>query len=321
MADKVIVIGGSGFIGTRLVDSLIANGDDVIIFDKKPSPAHQAITKLGDVRDLDSLRSACEGRSLIYNLAAEHRDDVRPATLYNEVNVGGAETVCKVAEEHNISRIVFASSVAVYGPSQSALSENSPHNYINEYGESKSRAELVYKKWQLKKSRRSLVIVRPTAIFGPGSNGNLNNLILQIKAGRFIMVGTGTNKKSIGYVSNVADFMLYVKSYGPGLYTFNYADKPDFTMNELVRIISQGLGIVRTRGTHLPRWLGFALGSAFDVFSKISGVQLPINRNRVKKFCASTEILSENAFATGFCPKYTMEHALYLTIQEYKCHL
>lgn len=178
MADKVIVIGGSGFIGTRLVEALIASGDDVVVFDKKASLTYPSLTRLGDVNDFDSLLVACRGRNLIYNLAAEHRDDVRPASLYNQVNVGGAETVCRVAEKNSISRIIFASSVAVYGPSQEALTEVSPRNYISKYGESKSRAEHVYKRWQDGMSGRSLVIVRPTAIFGPGSEGNVLNLIL-----------------------------------------------------------------------------------------------------------------------------------------------
>ena len=51
----------------------------------------------------------------MYNLAAEHRDDVRPRSLYDEVNVEGAKNVCRVAEEKGINRIIFTSSVAVYG--------------------------------------------------------------------------------------------------------------------------------------------------------------------------------------------------------------
>ncbi|HRW59451.1 MAG TPA: NAD-dependent epimerase/dehydratase family protein [Defluviicoccus sp.] len=317
MADKVIVIGGSGFIGTRLVEALIANGEDVLIFDKKASLTHHSITTLGDVNDLDSLRVACKGRNLIYNLAAEHRDDVRPASLYNEVNVGGAETVCLVAEENSISRIIFSSSVAVYGPSQKALTEESPHNYISKYGESKSRAEHVYKRWRDGKLDRSLVIVRPTAIFGPGSKGNVHNLILQIKSGRFVMVGAGNNKKSIGYVSNVADLLVFLKSCGPGLQIYNYADKPDFTMRELVTLISQGLGRKSAVAITLPEWLGFTLGSYFDIISKVIGAKFPINRERVEKFCSSTEIDSQNAFATGFVPKYTIGKALQLTVQDY----
>lgn len=317
MADKVIVIGGSGFIGTPLVEALLANGDDVLIFDKKPSLAHPSITKLGDVNDLDALRIACHGRNLIYNLAAEHRDDVRPASLYTEVNVGGAESVCKIAEEGCISRIIFSSSVAVYGPGQDALTESHPHNYSSKYGESKSRAEDVYKRWQDCKQDRSLVIVRPTAIFGPGSKGNIHNLIVQIKSGKFIMVGSGNNKKSIGYVCNLAEFLVFSKSCGDGVHIYNYADKPDFTMHGLVKLISRKLAKKRSAAINIPEWAGVTVGTVFDVISKATGAQFPINRERVKKFCSSTEIDSQRAFATGFAPTHTIENALDLTIKIY----
>lgn len=317
MADKVIVIGGSGFIGTRLVEALIASGDDVVIFDKKASLTYPSLTRLGDVNDFDSLLVACRGRNLIYNLAAEHRDDVRPASLYNQVNVGGAETVCRVAEKTRISRIIFASSVAVYGPSQEALTEVSPHNYISKYGESKSRAEHVYKRWQDGKSGRSLVIVRPTAIFGLGSEGNVHNLILQLKSGRFVMVGDGKNKKSIGYVCNVADFMAFVRSRGLGLHIFNYADKPDYTMRELVKFILHVLDGKSAPAINIPEWLGLYVAILLDFIGQHTGARFPINRERIEKFCSSTEIDAQNAFATGFAPRYTIEEALQLTVKDY----
>lgn len=96
----VDVIGGSGFIGSRLVRRLLANEKiSVRITDKSPSKLYPGLVKLGDVRSIDQLRDSISNHSVIVNLAAEHRDDVRPLSLYTDVNVDGAKNICTVASE------------------------------------------------------------------------------------------------------------------------------------------------------------------------------------------------------------------------------
>ena len=78
---------------------------------------------------------------------------------------------------------------------------------------------------------RSLVIVRPTVVFGEGNRGNVYNLLRQIASRRFLMFGDGRNKKSMAYVENVAAFIEYSLSFKKGVHIYNYIDKPDFDMN------------------------------------------------------------------------------------------
>ena len=110
----ICVIGGSGFIGTRLCKRLMQAQEDFFIVDKKQSQTFPEKTVLCDVRNLNDLKKTIEG-NVIINLAAEHRDDVRPKSLYREVNVKGAENVCQIAEEKGIDKIIFTSSVIVIG--------------------------------------------------------------------------------------------------------------------------------------------------------------------------------------------------------------
>jgi nucleoside-diphosphate-sugar epimerase len=106
------VIGGSGFIGTRLVRRLRSKEQlSVQITDKAPSKAHPDLVTLGDVRSVEQLRESIANQSVIVNLAAEHRDDVRPLSLYDEVNVGGARNICAVASEKGVRTIIFTSTV------------------------------------------------------------------------------------------------------------------------------------------------------------------------------------------------------------------
>ena len=83
----IAVIGGSGFIGTRLCEILRESGVDFRIIDKQMSRYFPDQTEICDVRDIEGLIRATRGASTIINLAAEHRDDVTPRSLYDEVNV------------------------------------------------------------------------------------------------------------------------------------------------------------------------------------------------------------------------------------------
>jgi len=87
---KVLVTGGSGFIGARLVAALLDAGHTVTIYDKRQSELFPDLNIVADVRDKLALASACKGMDVIYHLAAEHADNVRPPTLYYDVNVKGA---------------------------------------------------------------------------------------------------------------------------------------------------------------------------------------------------------------------------------------
>ena len=131
---KILVLGGSGFIGTRLVDLLLEAKHEVTIGDLVKSEKYPALWKHCDVCVDDDLRSVMPGHDCIVNLAASHRDDVRPISLYTRNNVEGAEHVCKIASELGIHLIVFTSSVAVYGFPKYAYNEDGPKEPFNEYG-------------------------------------------------------------------------------------------------------------------------------------------------------------------------------------------
>ena len=236
MNANITIIGGSGFIGTRLCQRLQLSDSDFSILDRAPSSTFPNIVSLADVRNLEQLRDQMSEYSIIVNLAAEHRDDVRPLNLYHDVNVTGAENICTVATEKNVKTIIFTSTVAVYGFAQIGTDETGKIAPFNDYGRSKHEAELVFKAWQSEApDERTLVIIRPTVIFGEQNRGNVFNLLRQIASGKFIMIGKGKNRKSMGYVENIAAFIEYSMSFKPGVYVYNFIDKPDYTMNSLVK--------------------------------------------------------------------------------------
>lgn len=312
----VSVVGGSGFIGTRLSGRLNSNSDfQFQIVDKVHGHTFPEQTTLADVRSVEQLRASIREHDVIVNLAAEHRDDVRPLSLYEDVNVGGAWNLCTVAREKRVSTIVFTSSVAVYGFAPVGTDESGKITPFNDYGRTKFEAEEIFREWQAEAPKdRTLVIIRPTVVFGERNRGNVYNLLWQIASGNFIMIGSGENRKSIAYVENVAAFIEFSMSFEPGVHTYNFIDKPDFTMNQLVGVVKLNLGQSEKLRLSLPFVVGYAIGKVFDMVAAVTGKRLAISSIRVKKFCANS-VYNTAVDETGFVPPVPLSEALKQTIQ------
>jgi len=307
---NILVTGGSGFIGTNLVTDLLKEGHKVTIYDKQRSETYPNYCIIGDIRDKEQLTQSMRGVDAVYHLAAEHRDDVQPTSLYYEVNVGGAENMVYALKENNVKRLTFTSTVAVYGLNSGEPNEDSPIKPFNDYGKSKYKAEIIFNKWADSDHTHCLITVRPTAIFGEKNRGNVYNLLNQIASNRFIMVGNGKNKKSMGYVLNCSKFLTFLLKTAPGKYVYNYADKPDLRIDELVSITKNALGKRSDLSFRFPYMIGLLGGYAFDFLAKVTGKTYPISSIRIKKFSADTVINTDKLQNTGFIPSYTLAEGL-----------
>ena len=312
MVGKITIIGGSGFVGTNLCRQLHLKQQDFEIIDLKMSNQFSDKCKIADVRDVSSLRETITG-DLVVNLAAVHRDDVRDKLEYHRTNVVGAENVALVCEEKGIKKIVFTSTVAVYGFAQPGTNEHGAINPFNEYGQTKFEAEEKLRKWQAD-GENSLIIVRPTVIFGEGNRGNVFNLLNQIASGKFLMVGKGQNKKSMAYIGNIVAFLEACIATEQKYGVYNYVDTPDLTMNELVSQVRAQLKGQIGVGPRLPYWLGMILGYAADLVAYVSGKNLPVSSIRVKKFASSTQFQSAAVNLDDFQAPFSLSQGVERTL-------
>ena len=281
------VIGGSGFVGSLLLQEI--KDAPVCNLDKKPSPFFNEITSLGDITKKEDLIFDKKILSVVL-LAAEHRDDVSPISLYYDVNVQGTKNVLKAMDKAGVKNLILTSSVAVYGLNKTNPDENHIHDPFNHYGKSKWQAELAIKEWyDNDPSGKSITIIRPTVIFGERNRGNVYNLLKQIISGKFLMIGKGKNKKSMAYVGNIVALIKNrLEKSEPGFHIFNYADKPDFSMTELTQLIEKKMNIKLSK-KRIPFWIGMLAGYGFDLISLLSRKNLIISSVRIKKFCATTQ--------------------------------
>uniref|UniRef100_UPI0040471CE3 NAD-dependent epimerase/dehydratase family protein n=1 Tax=Roseivirga sp. TaxID=1964215 RepID=UPI0040471CE3 len=311
--NDVLVVGGSGFVGSRLIQEL--ESIRVQNFDKNPSPFFNESTTIGDIRRKEDFSSLHLHIDQIVLLAAEHRDDISPISAYYDVNVQGTRNVLDFMDKRGIKKLIFTSSVAIYGLNKTNPSEDHYQDPFNHYGRSKWQAEEMIREWyDLDPKDKSVTIIRPTVIFGERNRGNVYNLLRQIANGRFLMIGSGQNKKSMAYVGNVVAFIKYrLSKCEKGYHIFNYTDKPDYNMNELVALIEETMNISIPK-QKIPYYLGMLGGYGADLLAFITRRKSLISAVRVKKFCATTQFDATKAHSTFNAP-YSLSQGLNSTLK------
>jgi hypothetical protein len=147
-------------------------------------------------------------------------------------------------------------------------------------------------------------------IFGEKNRGNVYNLLNQLSSGKFIKVGKGINRKSMAYVLNLTGFLATLLEFEPGQFVYNYADKPDLRMNELIDIFYNTVGQNHKNNFKIPYALGLMGGYGYDLLAKITGKTYSISSIRIKKFCADTVVSAEKVKDTGFIAPYLLTDGL-----------
>jgi hypothetical protein len=103
-------------------------------------------------------------------------------------------------------------------------------------------------------------------------------------------------------------------SFNPGLHIFNYIDKPDFTMNDLVATVNHMLSRKKRYHVKIPYRIGLLIGKGFDAIGAISGRRFAISSIRVKKFCANS-VYNTAIDQTGFIAPVALHHAIRNTVR------
>jgi len=299
---KILVIGNSGFIGKFLIPRLIKERIDIVGFDlKKPQDNFKFIQ--GDVLNREKLEMVIQSNKIdtIIHLAAKHHDFGISEQEYFETNVKGTENILKCATKFDIKKIVFFSSVSIYGKGKKGYyNERLNPSPVTPYGNSKLFAEKLIEKWTEEDKKRSAVIIRPAVVFGPYNYANMYRLIDSIYRGRFIFVGKGNNVKSVAYVENLVEAIIFLlRRMRSGVEIYNYSDYPQLTTDQLVEVISQNLNRHVPR-LKIPLGLVVVMASIFDSLGRLTGYDFPVTAYRIKKFNTTTYCDSEKIRKVGF---------------------
>jgi len=265
---KSLVTGGSGFLGSHLVEALVARGEEVRALVRPTSrTAHLASLGVelayGDLSDPNSLRAAVGDVERIYHCAALAAD-WGTWEAFRAANGTGVRNLLETAVAAGVSKFIHVSTTDVYGHPDYPADESAPYRKRGwPYGDTKIEGEQLA--WTYHHEHGlPVTVVRPVNIYGPRSTTFVVEIVELLKSGSMIHVGDGRKPAGLGYVTNVVDVLLRAadseKSTGQA---YNASDGSDVTWRQYVDRLAQIVGVPRPRLV-IPRRLAYMAGWAME---------------------------------------------------------
>ena len=296
-----IIFGGSGFIGSHLAEDLKSQSYSVVIADLAKPFGNSFQFLQCDVRKRIEIKLA-QTPNLIFNLAAVHRTPGHSPGEYYETNIQGADNVTNWASENGIKKIIFTSSISVYGPNIELLDESCSTDPVSDYGKSKLMAEEIHRQWQSEDPQsRSLVICRLAVVFGRGERGNFTRLAKALKGHYFFFPGSRETRKASGYVKDATRSLIFFAEKDIKQIVYNFSFPKNYTIGEICDTFCQ---IAKyTNPISLP------VAKAGKILSTMSGPLGSLGQ-RLVKLVLPTNIAPAKLQEFGFRWSFDLESAL-----------
>ena len=210
---RAFVTGGTGFIGSRVVQRLVERGNDIVCVVRRPENAGElqemGVTLVtGDITDRESMREGMAGADVVFHLAGWYEVGLPPGAQerMEQINVAGTENVLGLAVELGIPRIVYTSTVVVLGDTHGLVVDETYQRdspFISAYDRTKHQAHQIAQHYIAQGA--PIVIVMPAVVYGPGDHSVIGEYLgLQLRRLLPIVVGADTGF-SLVHVDDVAE--------------------------------------------------------------------------------------------------------------------
>lgn len=322
---SVLVTGATGAVGPLVVEAFRAAGYSIRTLSIDPPPVgawpDDVETLIGDVTDVSAVRAAMQGAESVIHLAALLHVVNPPIALqekYERINVGGTSNVVAAAIQAGVRRLVFFSTIAVYGQSNGRiLTEDTPPYPDTFYARTKLAAEKIVLEAKGVDGGRIGAVLRLGTVYGSRVKGNYQRLVHSLARGRFIPVGNGSNRRTLVYDKDVARAAVLAAIHPDAAgRIFNVTDGQFHTMKAIVETLCGALGRRSPRLT-LPAGPVRCLAGLLEDCARLCGLRSPIVRATVDKY---TEDLAVDGrrFHTriGFVPQYDLAAGWQETVAE-----
>lgn len=323
---KVLITGGTGFIGSRLALKCLDGGDDVRVLGRANNSREAQNAKLLEekgaevelcsVTDRERLLELLKGIDVVYHLAAAQHEANVPDRVFWDVNVTGTRNMVEAALEAGVKRFVHGSTIGVYGASlDGRINEWSPLRPNNIYGVTKLEGEKVVRSFQ---EQLPVTIIRISETYGPGDL-RLLKLFKGIKKGIFFIIGKGENLHHLLYIDDLLDGLsLAATSPSAVGNVFVLAGKEALTTNDMTATIAEQLG-KKVPAFHSPLFIFMTLAFIMEGVFRPLRIQPPLHRRRMDFFRKSFVFSQENASETlGFEPKVGFGQGVMKTVRWYE---
>lgn len=321
---KILVTGGTGFIGGYFVPMLLEKGHKVrlIVRDEekvKKQFGNKVEYHIGDVTDKESLKGCCDGIDVVFHLVAKSGNELPTKEnfeLFRRINVGGTENI--LAECGNVKKFIYVSSTAAMGlVNDNPITEKSTCKPYLTYQVTKCEVEELIKK----KCQEGFpgIIIRPTKVYGINEKEySYLTLAKLVKKGMFLKIGSGHNYTSNVYVSDFTQALTNLVDRGVLGETYIISSDASIDFIESGKIISEELG-AKLRVVKVPACIMVAAAAVEErLFIMLGKNPIVTKRNIQMTIQDRVYDISKAKREIGYEPKMTMENGIRTVIRWYR---
>jgi nucleoside-diphosphate-sugar epimerase len=325
---KLLVTGGTGFIGSHLAEEGRRRGAEVVVLGLTEWPEERANAELlrgmgvevlaGSITDAGLCRRAAQGATHIFHLAVAMREGGKSDEFFESINLDGTRHLLEAARSQQVERFVYCGTIGIYGHRAPGItSENSPLAPGNIYERTKVSAERLVREFA-EQCGLPAVILRPADVYGPRDQ-RLLKLFKGVSRGKFPLFGSGEGRRHMVYVDDVVSAFFKAceqdTALGQGMIV---AGPASCTLRELIGEIADATGSKRF-GFRLP--LAPMLGLAAiveDVCTRLN-IDPPIYRRRMDFFHSDSEFDTTRARKLlGWEPRVGLREGIRRTLESYR---
>ena len=325
---RLLVTGGTGFIGSHLAERARKLGADVVVLGLADRPEERSNVELlrrqevevlvGSITDAELCGRAVRGATHVFHLAVAMREGAKSDQFFESINLDGTRALLEAAANGGVRRFIYCSTIGIFGHRAAGVTrEDSPLRPGNVYERTKVAAERLVREIG---ARRSLpwCILRPADVYGPRDH-RLLKLFKGVAAGRFPLFGAGEGRRHMIYVDDVVSgfFRACERERALGD-AFILAGPKACTLRELVEEVRKATGSERY-GYRLPLKPMLTVAGVVEDLSRMVGVEPPIYRRRMDFFWSDSEFDTTRARqALDWEPRVDLPEGIRRTLEDYR---
>ncbi|MCP3685659.1 MAG: SDR family NAD(P)-dependent oxidoreductase [bacterium] len=319
---RILITGATGFIGYELVKALSSKEEIIVLAreDSNVSALRRFKVKVvyGDLLDQDSLKNIFEkvGKiDLLYHLACVIGDnDESDKDIWNS-NVSGTRKLLEEAHNHGVKRVVYFSSIAVYGYTTKIVNEKSPYSAkTTKYGRAKRFAEKIV--WDFSRRGLKATVIQPVFVYGTKSKGALITLFKAVKNKKFFFVGSGENKIHLVHVNNLVDAAILASGKKAIGKKYLVGDEDLMSLRELVTEAAKIMKVDPPK-RRVPKFAVQSAAIPKNMVALIKRKKIPITQSKIdfmtKNMAGSIKRIKKEL---GYKPKISTKEGLRKVIPE-----
>jgi nucleoside-diphosphate-sugar epimerase len=325
---KLLVTGGTGFIGSHLAEEGRRRGAEVVVLGLTDRPEEKANAEIlsragaevlsGSITDADLCRRASRGATHIFHLAVAMREGGKSDEFFESINLDGTRHLLQAATMERVQRFVYCSTIGIYGHRAPGITtEDSPFSPGNAYERTKVAAERLVRDFA-ENCGLPAVVLRPADVYGPRDQ-RLLKMFKGVSRGRFPLFGAGRGRRHMVYVDDVVSAFFKAcerdEALGQGLII---AGPRACTLRELLDEVTAATGSKRY-GIRLPLMPMLGLAAVVEDVCAALAIDPPIYRRRMDFFHSDSEFDTSRARRVlGWEPQIDLREGIRRTFEDYQ---